>query len=74
MDLKQLQKAALSLPEEERAILARSLLVSLDTESESEIEQAWIAEARNRVKELDKGYVKPIPAEVAREKAKRLLR
>ena len=74
MDLKQLQKAALSLPEEERAILARSLLISLDTESEGEIEQAWIAEARSRVKELDKGHVKPIPAEAAREKAKRLLR
>ena len=74
MDLKQLQEAALRLSEEERAILARSLLVSLDADSESEIEQAWITEARSRAKELEQGQVKPVSAESVREKAKRLLR
>ena len=74
MDLKQLQEAALQLSEEERAILARSLLVSLDADSESEIEQAWIAEASERARELELGQVKPVPAESVREKAKSLFR
>ena len=74
MDLKQLQKAALQLSEEERAILARSLIVSLDADSDSEIEQAWITEASKRARELELGQVEPVSAESVREKAKRLLR
>ena len=74
MDLKQLQEAALRLPEEDRAILARSLLVSLDADSESEIEQAWINEAKSRANELELGQAEPVSAETVRKKAKRLFR
>ena len=74
MDLKQLQEAALQLPEEERAMLARSLLVSLDIDSDNDIEQAWITEASKRARELEQGLVSPVSAETVREKAKRLLR
>jgi hypothetical protein len=47
---------ALSLPVQERAALARVLLVSLESEAASpEIEAAWAEEAMNRAKAFDAG-------------------
>lgn len=65
-------KNALALPAEARAALAGSLLDSLDTEVDEDVEAAWTAEVSRRVAELDSGAVKTIPwAEVRRRLAAR---
>ncbi len=74
MNLKQIEDEALNLSGEERAELAQKLLLSLDTLSEDEIAEDWIAEAHRRARELDEGVVQPIPAEEVRRKALALLR
>lgn len=72
MDFKTLQNEALHLSPEERAKLAQKLLLSLD--SETETEAAWLLEAQLRAEEIDRGDVQPIPAEEVRRKARALLR
>lgn len=74
MTVKQIEKKALHLSEEERAELAQKLLLSLDSSSEDEILNDWLVEAHQRAKELDEGIVQPIPAEEVRKKALSLLR
>jgi putative addiction module component (TIGR02574 family) len=54
-------KAALALPTEDRAALAGSLLESLDTEVDEDVEAAWGNEVNRRVTELNSGAVKTIP-------------
>jgi len=74
MEPKSIERAALRLPPEERAKLAQKLLLSLETLSEEELEQAWLVEADRRARELDHGEVQPVPAEEVRRKARTLLR
>ena len=74
MDPQTVEHEALRLPPEDRAKLAQKLLLSLDTLSEKELEQAWLIEADRRARELDRGDVQPISAEEVRRKAKSLLR
>lgn len=74
MDPTTVEHEALRLPPEERAKLAQKLLLSLDTLSEEELEQAWLIEADRRARELDRGETQPIPAEEVRRKARALLR
>ena len=74
MDPKTLQKAALSLPPDDRAALAERLLSSLDEPSEAELERVWLSEAVRRASELDGGDVQTIPEEEVRRKARSLLR
>ncbi len=63
MDPQTIEHEALGLPPEERAKLAQKLLLSLDTLSEEESEQAWLIEADRRARELDRGDVQPISAD-----------
>ncbi len=74
MDLKTVEHEALRLSPEDRAKLAQKLLLSLDTLSEEEVEQAWLIEADRRARELDRGEVQPISADEVRRKARGLLR
>ena len=74
MKSKTLQEAALDLPPNERADLARKLLLSLDDPSEKELAQTWLLEAEQRAGEIDRGEVEAIPAEEVRRKARMLLR
>jgi putative addiction module component (TIGR02574 family) len=74
MSLEQIEDKALQLSEEDRAKLARKLLLSLDVLSESERVEDWLIEAQRRAKELDAGTVQPISAEEVRRKAVTLLR
>ena len=74
MNLREIETAALHLPEEDRAELAQKLLLSLDIPSENEIAEGWLGEAQRRAHELDQGVVKPVPAEEVRRKAQALLR
>ena len=74
MDPTTVEHDALRLPPEDRAKLAQKLLLSLDTLSETELEQAWLMEAERRAREIDRGEAQPIPAEEVRRKARSLLR
>ena len=65
---------ALSLPAQQRAILAAQLLSSLDALSEAEIEPLWFQEAARRAAEMDQGLSKRVPADEVRRQANALLK
>jgi putative addiction module component (TIGR02574 family) len=68
----ELRAAALALPRQERADLARDLLGSLD-EAAGEFDAAWASEIARRARELADGSVEPVDWEVARERIARRL-
>lgn len=74
MDLAAIEQEALSLSPEDRAKLAQRLLLSLEALSEEQVRESWLIEAEQRAREIDRGEVKPIPAEEVRRKARTLLR
>ena len=57
---KKLIDQALSLPIEERALIADSLLKSLN-KPDPEIDKKWIKIAKQRLEEIRSGKIKPIP-------------
>jgi len=62
MKTKDMISEALSLPVEERALLADSLLKSLNP-PESEIDKKWAAVAKRRLSELRSGQVNALSGE-----------
>jgi putative addiction module component (TIGR02574 family) len=52
---------ALALGEKDRASVAGALIESLQPELDADAEQAWDAEIRRRVEELDSGVVQTVP-------------
>ena len=61
----EIERDALRLPTEDRALLAVRLLSSLEetVESPEEMEKLWIAEANRRFQELEDGVVEGIAAD-----------
>jgi putative addiction module component (TIGR02574 family) len=59
---KELIEEAVSLPVEDRVMVADSILRSLNA-PESDIDREWMAVAQRRSEELRSGQVKPIPGE-----------
>jgi putative addiction module component (TIGR02574 family) len=57
---KEIIDEALSLPVEERVLIADSLLRSLN-KPDSEIDRKWIKIAKRRLEELRSGKVEPVP-------------
>ena len=74
MNAKQLRKAVLALPSDERAELARDLLHSLEDPPSDEVDAAWVAEIEKRARELDDGTVVPVDWEEARGRILQRLR
>ena len=62
MKTKELIAEIISLPVEERAMVADSLLKSLNP-PESEIDKKWAALAKRRLEQLRSGEVQPVPGE-----------
>ena len=62
MKTKDIIAEALSLPVEQRALVADSILKSLSP-PETEIDKKWAAVAKKRLSEIQTGQVKPIPGE-----------
>jgi putative addiction module component (TIGR02574 family) len=60
--MKELIEEVASLPVEERAIVADSILRSLNP-PESDMDRKWAEVAQRRLAELRSGKVKPIPGE-----------
>jgi hypothetical protein len=56
---------ALALPEEDRRRVVEALLDTMDPDVTSEIEVAWIEEARQRARRLEQGEVKARDGEAA---------
>lgn len=62
MAFQKIEDEALHLPREQRAELIQKLVLSLDTPTMEELREDWLAEARDRADQLDRGEVKAIPA------------
>ena len=60
-DTVEILKEALALPAEARAALVASLLDSLDTEVDPDVEAAWQVEVERRLADFDSGTLKTIP-------------
>ena len=61
-----LLKKALTLDEKDRASIAGALIESLHGEPEADVEEAWEAEIKRRVAELDARSEKTVPWSVAK--------
>ena len=72
-EVSELLKRALSLPVEARAVLAGSLLDSLEDEVDESAEQEWRDGIARRIQELDSGKVKPISWADARRQISAIL-
>jgi putative addiction module component (TIGR02574 family) len=59
-EVAEIEKAALQLPLGQRVLLAQTLLDSLPQVSEDVSEEAELAEAERRERELEAGQVQPI--------------
>ena len=53
--INKIEKEALQLSSNERAILAERLLHSLDDEEDPDVERSWIEEAERRYREFKRG-------------------
>ena len=62
MTTKELIEEAVSLPVEDRALVAESILRSLNA-PETDVDRKWARVARRRLAELRSGTVKPVPGE-----------
>ena len=69
--IEQLTETALSLPIEERAMLADRLVESIDPLEDEEIQSVWAVEAMRRRDEVRKGFVKTIPGAEGLERVQR---
>ena len=68
-----LLRTALSLNPDDRAEIAASLIASLDSQKDEDVEAAWAEEVKRRIEQIDKGEVQLIPAdEVLRSMRERL--
>jgi len=70
----ELRAAALALPPEERARLARDLLRSLDVPADQDADAAWITELERRARELADRSDAAVDWNVVRTRVARRLR
>lgn len=63
MKLEELEMEVMKLNLEDRAALAKKLILSLDAPSDSENLHLWALETERRLQELREGLVEEIPAE-----------
>ena len=72
--LKKIENEVLSLSVQERAFLADRLLSSLDEDTLTDIDAAWIAEAERRYQEYREGKRPGVAAQKVFSEADRMLR
>jgi putative addiction module component (TIGR02574 family) len=72
--LEKIERAALSLPDTERAFLADRLLSSLVGEALSNVDAAWVDEAERRYAEYKEGKRQLFPASEVFAEADRMFR
>jgi len=59
--LDSIESEALLLPKDQRFTLAHRILSSVEPEVEAEVEEAWDAEIRERIKRYDAGQTVGVP-------------
>lgn len=74
MNAKAVEREALGLPSNERAKLALDLIESLESLSDQEVADLWLAESQRRARQIDNGEVILIPVEVIDARSAELLR
>lgn len=74
MNLAQLESEVFALPIQDRAALAKRLLLSLEEVSDAEFETLWGEESARRAAELDLGMAQAISGQEVAKKARALLR
>jgi putative addiction module component (TIGR02574 family) len=73
MTLRALEKEALELPARSRVRLAERMIESIDDFADPQVEAAWTAEIEERVKNIENGAEKGIPAQQVMKIARRAL-
>jgi len=73
MTMEELAAEALTLPSEERALLADRLVESLDAGEANRIDRLWATEAKRRRDEVRAGAVRTIPGDDALAAVRRSL-
>lgn len=73
MTIEQIAAEALTLPSEERALLADRLVESLDAAEANRIDRVWATEAKRRRDEVRNGLVQTIPGDEALARVRRSL-
>ena len=59
----EIQRQARLLPPNEKATLARILVEELDTESDEDVEQLWLAESQRRLEAYRRGEIEAQPGD-----------
>ena len=73
MTIEQIAAEALTLPSEERALLADRLVESLDAAEVNRIDRVWATEAKRRRDEVRSSSVRTIPGDEALARVRRSL-
>ena len=73
MTLRVLEKEALELPPRSRVRLAEKIIESIDDYADPKLKEDWESEIERRVKEIETGAEKAIPAEQVMREARRAL-
>ena len=73
MTIEQIAAEALTLPSEQRALLADRLVESLDAAEANRIDRLWATEAKRRRDEIRSGSVRTIPGDEALARVRRSL-
>jgi putative addiction module component (TIGR02574 family) len=73
MTLRVLEKEVMELPPRSRARLAEKIIESLDDFADPKLEAEWNVEIERRVREIESGKEKGIPAEQVMKEARRAL-
>jgi len=73
MTIRVLEREALELPPRSRVRLAETIIASIDDYAAPELEAAWDDEIERRVKEIQSGTEKGIPAGDVMKEARRAL-
>jgi putative addiction module component (TIGR02574 family) len=71
---KDIVKAAIRLPEDERLQVVEQLLVSLDSATDKDVDAAWAAEIERRSREIKEGTVRPVVWEEVKSRARKRVR
>jgi putative addiction module component (TIGR02574 family) len=66
-------KAVLELPENEQADVLGALIENLEGPSEEGVDEAWAAEIKRRIEEVESGAVKTIPWEQVDQELQQIL-
>jgi putative addiction module component (TIGR02574 family) len=71
---KDIVKAAIQLPENERVLVVEELLARLEPGTDKDVDAAWAAEIERRAREIKAGTVRPLSWKQVRSRARKRAR